>query len=231
MSSTEDIYEIEILNRQISSSFLGYFIMKKGQLFIVSGPSGSGKTTLSKKVIPEVGDISFVVSYTTREPRPGEKDGVDYKFVSDEEFDGLIANSRLCEWAIVHGRRYGTPVEPIEVAASSGIDLILDIDVQGARNIKAKYSDGVYIFVLPSSLDILRERLMDRKSERAIEIDTRLEDARKEIQEIDNYDYIIINDDLADASENLAAIVLSERCRKERVLMDSKLGIYEKKSD
>ncbi len=205
--------------------------MRKGQLFIVSGPSGSGKTTLSKKVIPEVGDIIFVVSYTTRTPRPGEKDGVDYKFVTDEEFDGLIANSRLCEWAVVHGHRYGTPVEPIGVAASSGIDLILDIDVQGARNIKARYCEGVYIFVLPSSLDILRKRLMDRKSERAIEIDTRLEDARKEIQEIDNYDYIIINDDLADASRNLAAIILSERCRGERVLMDSKLGIYEKKSD
>ncbi len=203
--------------------------MRKGQLFIVSGPSGSGKTTLSKKVIPEIGNISFVVSYTTREPRLGERDGVDYKFVSDQEFNQLIANSRLCEWAIVHGRRYGTPVEPIELAASSGIDLILDIDVQGARNIRAKYRDGVYIFVLPSSLEILRKRLLGRKSEGAIEIDARLEDAKKEIQEIDNYDYIIINDDLAEASENLGAIILSERCRKERVLMDLTSGIYEKK--
>ncbi|MGB7291156.1 MAG: guanylate kinase [Thermodesulfobacteriota bacterium] len=205
--------------------------MKKGQLFIVSGPSGSGKTTLSKKVIQEVGDITFVVSYTTREPRLGEREGVDYKFITDKEFDDLIANRRLSEWAIVHGHRYGTPVEPIDEAASSGIDFLLDIDVQGARNIRAKYSDGVYIFVLPSSLDILRQRLMERKSEGVIEIDTRLEDARKEIQEIDNYDYIIINDFLAEASENLAAIILSERCRKERVLRDSKLGFYEKRSD
>jgi guanylate kinase len=205
--------------------------MKKGQLFIVSGPSGSGKTTLSKKVIQEISNITFVVSYTTREPRLGERDGVDYKFISDKEFDDLIANRRLSEWAIVHGHRYGTPVEPIDEAASSGIDLLLDIDVQGARNIRAKYSDGVYIFVLPSSLDILRKRLMERKSEGVIEIDTRLEDAKKEIQEVDNYDYIIINDFLADASENLAAIILSERCRKERVLRDSKLGFYEKRSD
>jgi guanylate kinase len=203
--------------------------MKKGQLFIVSGPSGSGKTTLSKKVIQEISNITFVVSYTTREPRLGERDGVDYKFISDKEFDDLIANSRLSEWAIVHGHRYGTPVEPIDEAASSGIDLLLDIDVQGARNIRAKYSDGVYIFVLPSSLDILRKRLMERKSEGVIEIDARLEDAKKEIQEVDNYDYIIINDFLAEASENLAAIILSERCRKERVLRDSKLRILREK--
>jgi guanylate kinase len=205
--------------------------MKKGQLFIVSGPSGSGKTTLSRKVIQEISHISFVVSYTTREPRLGEKDGVDYKFISDKEFDDLIATRRLSEWAIVHGHRYGTPVEPIDEAASSDIDLLLDIDVQGARNIRAKYSDGVYIFVLPSSLHILRKRLMERKSEGVIEIDTRLEDAKKEIQEIDNYDYIIINDFLEEASENLAAIILSERCRKERVLGDSKLGLYKKRSD
>lgn len=205
--------------------------MKKGQLFIVSGPSGSGKTTLSKKVIQGISDISFVVSYTTREPRLGERDGIDYRFISVKEFDDLIANRRLSEWAIVHGHRYGTPVEPIDQAASSGVDLLLDIDVQGARNIRAKYSHGVYIFVLPSSLDILRERLMERKSEGVIEIDTRLEDSKKEIQEIHNYDYIIINDFLAEASENLAAIILSERCRKERVLRDSKLGFYEKRSD
>jgi guanylate kinase len=203
--------------------------MKKGQLFIVSGPSGSGKTTLSKKVIQDIGDISFVVSYTTRVPRPGERDGVDYRFVSDKEFDELIANRRLSEWAIVHGHRYGSPVDPIEQAASSGIDLLLDIDVQGARNIRGKYSDGVYIFVLPSSLEILRKRLMERKSEGVIEIDARLKDARKEIQEINNYDYIIINDFLAEASENLAAIILSERCRKERVLRGTKLRILREK--
>lgn len=203
--------------------------MRKGQLFIVSGPSGSGKTTLSKKVIQDIGDITFVVSYTTRVPRPGERDGVDYRFVSDKEFDELIADKRLSEWAIVHGHRYGTPVHPIEESASSGIDLLLDIDVQGARNIRGKYSDGVYIFVLPSSLDILRKRLMERKSEGVIEIDARLEDARKEIQEINNYDYIIINDFLAEASENLAAIILSERCRKERVLRGTKLRILREK--
>jgi guanylate kinase len=205
--------------------------MKKGLLFIVSGPSGSGKTTLSKKVIQKISDIRFVVSYTTREPRLDERDGVDYKFISDDGFNGLIADRRLSEWAIVHGHRYGTPVEPIEEAASSGIDLILDIDVQGARNIRAKYSEGVYIFVLPSSLDILRKRLMERKSEGVIEIDTRLEDAKKEIQEIEDYDYIIVNDVLAEALENLAAIILSERCRKERVLRDSRLEFYEKRSD
>lgn len=205
--------------------------MKKGQLFIVSGPSGSGKTTLSKKVIQEISDTSFVVSYTTREPRLGERDGVDYKFISDREFDDLIERRKLSEWAVVHGHRYGTPVEPIEEAASSGIDLILDIDVQGARSIRAKYSAGVYIFVLPSSIDILRMRLIKRKSEGVVEIDARIEEAKKEIQEIDNYDYIIVNDDLARAIESLAAIILSQRCKKERVLSSSKLEFYEKRSD
>jgi len=197
--------------------------MKKGLLFIVSGPSGSGKTTLAKKVIQKISNIRFVVSYTTRSRRPGEKDGVDYKFISDRTFDDLISGSRLSEWAIVHGHRYGTPVEPIEEAESSGVDLILDIDVQGARNIRAKYGGGVYIFVLPSSVDILRKRLMDRKSEGIMEIDNRLEDAKKEIQEMRNYDYIIINDILREATENLAAIILSERCRRERVLRFLKL--------
>lgn len=197
--------------------------MKKGLLFILSGPSGSGKTTLAKKVIQKISDIRFVVSYTTRSRRSGEKDGVDYKFVSDRTFDDLIACKRLSEWAIVHGHRYGTPIEPVEEAESSGLDLILDIDVQGARNIRAKYGGGVYIFVLPSSVDILRKRLMHRKSEGVMEIDNRLEDAKKEIQEMRNYDYIIINDILREAAENLAAIILSERCRRERVLRFLKL--------
>lgn len=205
--------------------------MRKGQLFIVSGPSGSGKTTLAKRIIGIVRGIRFVVSYTTRQPRSDERDGTDYRFVSDEEFDGLIAAGRLCEWAVVHGHRYGTPVEPIKEADALGTDLILDIDVQGARNIRARYGDGVYIFVVPSSFDILRKRLMKRKSEGRIEIESRLEDARREIREIDSYDYIIVNDSLDEASENIAAIILAERCRKERVLGDSRLEIYGKSSD
>ncbi|MFQ5787840.1 MAG: guanylate kinase [Thermodesulfobacteriota bacterium] len=199
--------------------------MQKGNLFIVSGPSGSGKTTLSKNVIKRLNNVKFVVSYTTRNPREGEIDGIDYKFVTDEVFDQLIENDSLSEWAIVHGNRYGTPVEYIEEAESSGIDLIFDIDVQGARSLRTKFNEGVYIFVIPSSLDILRQRLIERKTEEIVEIDKRLDDAKKVMNEIRNYDYIIINDSLNEAVGHLTAVIVAERSRRERILNSSKLNI------
>lgn len=193
-------------------------IMREGILFIVSGPSGSGKTTLTKHLIKRFSDLQFAVSCTTRRQRPGEVDGVDYRFVSDKEFEEMIHGNRFAEWAIVHGKRYGTPIEELERAKSSGVDLILDLDVQGARSIRNKYGLGVYIFVVPSSFDILKKRLIQRQSEEKFEIIKRLEDAKKEMEEIKLYDYIIINDSLDEALENLAAVVLAERCKKDRVL-------------
>jgi len=199
--------------------------MLKGNLFIVSGPSGSGKTTLSKNVIERLDNLKFVVSYTTRRQREGEINGIDYKFVTDEEFDQLIENDSLSEWALVHGYRYGTPVEYIELAESSGVDLIFDIDVQGASSLRTKFSEGICIFVIPSSLDILKQRLVERKTEGIAEIDKRLDDAKKEMNEIRNYDYIIINDSLNEAIEHLSAIIVAERCRRERILNSSKINI------
>jgi len=199
--------------------------MLKVNHFIVSGPSGSGKTTLSKNVIERLDNLKFVVSYTTRRQREGEIDCIDYKFVTDEDFDQLIENDSLSEWALVHGNRYGTPVEYIERAESSGVDLIFDIDVQGASSLRTKFSEGIYIFVIPSSLDILKQRLIERKTEGIAEIDKRLDDAKKEMNEIRNYDYIIINDSLNEAIEHLSAIIVAERCRRERILNSSKINI------
>src|ERR1700741_3776053 len=121
--------------------------MREGILFIVSGPSGSGKTTLTKGVIKMVDNLRFSVSCTTRHPRPDEVDGVDYRFISEREFKEMIQNNRFAEWALVHDHLYGTPIEELQRTKSSGIDLLLDIDIQGARGIKNRYGSGVYIFV------------------------------------------------------------------------------------
>src|SRR5713101_2122028 len=137
--------------------------MREGIIFIVSGPSGSGKTTLTKRVTQAIDNLRFSVSCTTRSPRPEEIDGVDYRFISKEQFEDMVRNGKFVEWATVHGNLYGTPIEELERAKSSGIDLILDIDAQGTRSIKDKYGSGVYIFVTPSSIGVLKGRLVERK--------------------------------------------------------------------
>jgi guanylate kinase len=202
--------------------------MREGIIFIVSGPSGSGKTTLTKRVVKMTDNLRFSVSYTTRRPRPNEIDGVDYRFISKKEFENMIQNGQFVEWATVHGNLYGTPIEELERARSSGIDLILDIDVQGARSIKDKYYLGVYIFITPSSVGVLKDRLLERKEGMA-EITKRLENARKEMEEIHLYDYIIINDSVDDAVENLASVIRAERCKKERVIGSLKDGFWNDK--
>ncbi len=192
--------------------------MREGILFILSGPAGSGKTTLIKRLIEKFSDIRFSISCTTRKKRPGELDGVDYRFLSEVEFKEMIRKGSFAEWATVHGNLYGTPMKELENSRSTGADLLLDLDVQGARNIRDKYRSGVYIFVAPSSFDVLRERLIKRRSDEQCEIMKRLEDAKKEMEEVQIYDYIIINDSLDEALEKLAAILVAERCKKDRVL-------------
>src|SRR3990170_6468844 len=123
--------------------------MREAITFVVSGPSGSGKTTLTRRVIKMVENLRCSVSFTTRLPRPDEVDGIDYRFISENEFDEMAKNKMFAEWAIVHGHRYGTPIEELERMRSSGVDLLLDIDTQGAKSIKKKYDSGVYIFVMP----------------------------------------------------------------------------------
>ncbi len=191
--------------------------MREGILFIVSGPSGSGKTTLTKCVTQAIDNLRFSVSCTTRHPRPKEIDGVDYRFISKEQFEDMVRNGKFLERATVHGNLYGTPIEELERAKSLGIDLILDIDVQGARSIKNQYGSGVYIFITPSSVNVLKDRLVERKEGMA-EITKRLENALEEMEEMHHYDYIIINDSVDDAVENLASVIRAERCKRERVI-------------
>ena len=193
--------------------------MREGIIFIISGPSGGGKTTLVKKVLERSENLMFSVSYTTRKPRKGEVDGKDYRFVSEEEFRRMIGEGKFVEYAEVHDHLYGTPADLFEQAKSKGIDLILDIDVQGASQIRDKYDSGVYCFVLPSSFKILKDRLSKRASENASEVKKRLTEARQEMEDIDYYDYIIVNDFLDEAVNNLSSVITAVRCESDRVLV------------
>jgi len=190
--------------------------MRKGILFVVSGPSGVGKTSMIKSIISEMEDAVFSVSCTTRPKRPGEVDGEDYFFVSEEEFKKMIEEDAFLEWARVHGYLYGTPKKFVEDTVNKGKDVILDIDVQGALSVKKKTEDAVYIFIAPPSIEDLRERLEKRKTEDREAMERRLEDARWELQLIEEFDYLIINRDLVEAVNDLKSIMRSERLKTTR---------------
>jgi guanylate kinase len=198
--------------------------MREGNIFVVSGPSGGGKTTLVRKVLEGLNNLRFSVSCTTRKPRAGEVNGKDYIFVSDDEFGKMVGEGKFAEYAKVHDHMYGTPLSELENAAKSEVDLILDIDVQGARQIRQRFGSGVYCFVLPSSFEILKSRLMERGSEDKGEMEKRLFDARQEMEDLDNYDYIIINDDLDRAAECLSSVIISTRCGREKSIGIIKKG-------
>jgi guanylate kinase len=191
---------------------------KEGLLYIVSAPSGAGKTSLCKEVIDILPNLRHSVSYTTRSARPGEVDGVDYFFVSMEEFGRMVEAGEFAEWAQVHGNMYGTAIKTLEDYRSNGIDVILDIDCQGARTLKERYRGGVYIFILPPDFQELRRRLNYRNSETAETIECRLRTATEEIRQSRWYDYIIVNEVFANAAEELKSVLMAERCRTERVL-------------
>ncbi len=182
-------------------------------LFVISGPSGCGKSTLVKHVLSTLPKVAFSVSHTTRGRREGEEEGTHYYFVDREKFDSMIAEGRLAEWAVVHGNYYGTSKRELEHRASGDTDVILDIDVQGARQIKEKYKKGLFIFVLPPSFAQLKERLVKRGQDAPDIISKRLGMARKEIRSYPQFDYLIVNKTLDTAKQELEAIILSERCR------------------
>jgi len=192
--------------------------MREGIIFIISGPSGGGKTTLVQNALKLVDNLEFSVSCTTRARREGETDGTDYRFVSQDEFRNMVKNGEFAEYAEVHGKSYGTPLAEFERARKSGVDLILDIDVQGARQIREKYDSAVFCFVLPSSFRILKDRLIMRESDDKKEIERRLTAARQEIEDIDYYDYIIVNDSLDEALTSLTSVINAARCENERVM-------------
>lgn len=193
---------------------------KRGSLFVISAPSGAGKTTLCQKLREIIPDVKFSVSYTTRKPRAGEVDGVHYFFVDEDEFRAMIAEGEFVEWAQVHGNFYGTSKRRIEDIINEGFDVILDIDVQGGRQIREHFPDSVLIFVLPPSMDELKRRLTGRMSDTEDVIKKRLKNAIDEIREYKNYDYVIINDVFDDALEEMVAIIIAERVRTSKIEKD-----------
>ena len=190
----------------------------RGLLLVVSGPSGVGKGTLIAGVLARHPEVRVSVSCTTRPPRPGEVNGRDYHFVSLDEFERLRDDGGLLEWAVIHGDLYyGTPRKPVEEALARGEDMILEIDYQGARAVRSILGDrSVLVFVAPPSWQTLLERLMLRHTERPEEVATRLHSARREIAHMGLYDYIVVNDNLQRATDELEAILLAERCTASR---------------
>jgi guanylate kinase len=181
--------------------------MRKGNLFIISGPSGAGKGTLVRELLGSVLDAWVSVSVTTRTPRPGEVEGQHYFFVSDEEFDRLEADGGLLEWAQVHGNRYGTPRAAVETQVGAGKQVILEIDPQGAFQVKSLVQNSVLVFVMPPSWEELQRRLTRRGSETKAQVETRLVTAKHELELVGEYDHVVINDDVPRASDELVSII------------------------
>jgi guanylate kinase len=193
---------------------------RQGILFIISAPSGAGKTTLCKEVVDIFKNLRHSVSYTTRSPRPGEEHGRDYIFVSTAEFEKMIRAGEFAEWAEVHGNLYGTAIKTLDEYRTRGIDFILDIDCQGARQLKERYGEGVFIFILPPSFHELRRRLDIRNSDSDEVKERRIRNAADEIKELGWYDYIIVNDVFSKAVEELKSVLIAEQCRTLRLLED-----------
>lgn len=191
--------------------------VKKGLLFVVSAPSGAGKTSLCKEVVKYVPNLQHSISYTTRSARPSESDGLDYYFVTAEKFKRMISEKEFIEWAIVHGNYYGTSKKDLTELLNKGTDIILDIDSQGATQIKKRFSNGVFIYILPPSFEDLRDRLTIRKGDSPEEIQRRLDMANEEAKDYRMYEYLIINDNLNVAIERLKAIIISTRIKIERI--------------
>jgi guanylate kinase len=186
-------------------------------VFIISAPSGSGKSTLVGKLMKCIPDLRFSVSYTTRLPRGQERDGQEYHFISRTEFEERLAKDEFLEWAEVFGNYYGTHRSELERAAKAEADLVLDIDVQGARQLKGKIPHAVSIFILPPSRQVLEERLRTRSQDAETVIGRRLEEAAEEIRNYSQYDYVLVNREVQASTDNLAAIVRSVRSRRDRM--------------
>lgn len=194
---------------------------RRGCVFVFSGPSGTGKTTLAWEVVRQVPSTEFSVSYTTRPPREGEQEGVDYRFVSRPDFERRREAGELVEWAEVFGNLYGTDRVDLERVIDSGRDIVLDIDIQGAIQVRQAMDDAVLVFILPPDFESLRRRLLGRATDPDDVIARRLAAARSEIERAFDFDYLVVNDTLEDATSRLRAVVHAERQRRfrqERVL-------------
>jgi len=191
----------------------------RGLIFILSAPSGTGKTTLVRAMVQQLPCLRFSISFTTRLPRPNEREDEDYHFVSHSVFQKMVERNEFLEWAEVLGNRYGTPRPDVKKLKSLGIDLILDIDTQGAKKALKEMDQSVLIYLLPPSLKVLRERLMMRGGDSLERIKFRLSHAKKDMEEASWYHYAIVNDRMEDAFERLKSIIIAERCRRAKDLI------------
>jgi guanylate kinase len=189
----------------------------RGLLFIVSAPSGAGKTTLVERLVEEIPHLKMSRSYTSRPERAGETDGVDYNFVSRARFEAMVAAGDFLEWAPVFGNLYGTCASETETQLAAGHDVVLVIDVQGARKVRARGIPASTIFVMPPSFDVLEHRLRGRSKDSEAEIQRRLQVARDEVAAFTEYDYVVVNDELPGAVDRLRSIVIAERARLSRM--------------
>lgn len=192
-----------------------------GTLFVISAPSGAGKTTLCRKLLKKIPGLRLSVSYTTRLPRKGEINNVHYTFVSERKFKNMIDKGEFAEWAVVHNNLYGTAVKRMKKLNKEGYDIIFDIDVHGAEQLKRNYDNAVYIFILPPSIAALKNRLVNRRTESKDTLANRLDNARAEIGYYRNYDYVVVNDKLEKAYREIESIIISTRLRTESI--DDKL--------
>lgn len=189
---------------------------EKGLLIVLSGPSGVGKGTVCAALRERTKELVYSVSVTTRAPRKGEVDGVNYYFKTREEFEKMIANDELLEWAQYVNNYYGTPRAYVEEQLNKGNNVILEIEVQGAMQVKKKYPQGVFIFLTPPSMEELKNRITSRGTETDEAISNRLKAAQAEIELMEHYDYIVVNDQVEKACERIQAILIAEQCKKER---------------
>jgi len=190
---------------------------RRGILFIISAPSGTGKTTLCKQLTSTVPGLWHSISYTTRKPRPGEEHGREYFFIGESEFQQMVDRNEFVEWARVYGNLYGTPRKTLTDRIEQGIDVLLEIDVQGAIQVKKKFEDAVSIFILPPSMQVLRSRLQNRASDTPEEILRRLQKVKEEVWSYREYAYVVRNEDLSQSLRELESVFLAERLKTKRL--------------
>jgi len=188
----------------------------RGALFVITGASGTGKTTLVKEALATIPDLDFSVSATTREPRIGEVDGRDYHFVTQERFSEMVAEEAFLEWAPVYGNHYGTPRAPVEAALARGESILLEIDAQGAEQVREAMPEAVFIFILPPSIQTIEDRLRGRSTDSEEIIQRRLTDARLQLSRCGEFEYLLVNDDLHSGFDQLQAILVAELLRATR---------------